>query len=159
MMAVATGTLTINAAFLREIKHDNRRLHELLERANWLLCRPPSNEGWLRQAAETLSEVRDQLALHFSLEEAYGYFEDALEAAPNLSERAFALRAQHRVLFTEACGIVEEAERKLYHETVRGTPQHLLERFHRWHSDLQRHEAAEAELITEAISNDIGVGD
>jgi predicted nuclease with TOPRIM domain len=158
-MAVVTGLLTINAAFLREIKEDNRRLHDLLERAGQLFVAPPSDDVRLRRVAEVLGEVRDQLALHFTLEEAYGYFEDALEAAPNLSERATALRAQHAELFAEACDLVEEAERNLYHETARRTTHHLAERFHRWHNDLRQHESAEATLIADALNDEIGVGD
>ena len=40
MSTTLTATVAINAAFLQEIKEDNRELHQLLHQANELLSRP-----------------------------------------------------------------------------------------------------------------------
>ncbi|MBW3596714.1 MAG: hemerythrin domain-containing protein [Planctomycetes bacterium] len=157
-MAVVTGTLSVNAAFLREIKEDNRRLHELWDETERLLASSPQ-EPSPRQVAEALGTLRDQLALHFSLEEAYGYFEDALDVAPRLSERAEELRSQHGALFLELCGIVERAEQWLYHETARDVLPAISRRYRRFLHALKEHETRETAMIMEALNDDVGVGD
>ncbi len=115
-MVTAQRTLTINAAFLLEIKEDNRELRQLLDDCAALLARPHGAGVELRRAAQLLGNLRDQLAMHFSLEEAYGYFDDAIDVAPRLSRQAEALRSQHPRLFVALCDLVEEAEQLLYHE-------------------------------------------
>ncbi len=115
-MATVTRTTTINAAFLKEIKEDNTDLRRQLSRTRELLSGEPSCIR-PRELVEMLGELRDQFALHFSLEEAYGYFEDAVDGAPWLHRQAEALRAEHRHLFLELCHLEDEAERLLYHET------------------------------------------
>jgi hypothetical protein len=157
-MAVASGLLTVNAAFLREIKDDNRRVHELLESAGALLAAAP-HESTPRSVVEGLAALRDQLALHFSLEEAYGYFEDAIDVAPQLSEKADELRSQHAGLFVAACQLVEAAERWLYHESRGDAFRRVAEQFARFQQEFREHESGEAELILEAWSCDVGVGD
>lgn len=157
-MAVATGLLTVNAAFLREIKDDNRRVHELLDQAGGLLATTP-REFPPRRVVEALSELRDQLALHFSLEEAYGYFEDAVDVAPRLSERAAELRSQHGAMFVALCQIVEEAERWLYHEAHGDVLHRVAEHFDKFRQEFREHESREAELILDAWGSDVGVGD
>jgi hypothetical protein len=158
-MAAVTGTLAVNAAFLREIKEDNRRLHELWDEAAGLLRADAPHPPAAREVAETLAELRDQLALHFALEEAYGYYEDAIDVAPRLSELAEELRSQHGELFLELCDIVERAEQWLYHETVRDLAPALAGRFGRFLRDLKKHESRETALIMEALNDDVGVGD
>ncbi len=157
-MAITTGTLTVNAAFLREIKEDNLRLRELLEVVQQ--CVHLANDRQrVRALAETLSELRDQLALHFSLEEAYGYFEDAVEVAPNLSERASELRSEHGSLFLEVCRLVETAEQLLYGEINGVAAPALAQQFDRFWQTLRQHEKREGDLIMEAFESDMGVGD
>ena len=77
-MALATHTVSINPAFLQEIKDDHHELRQLMHHVSAMLSRP----SWMRleydRLVELLTKLRDQLAMHFSLEEAYGYFEDAL---------------------------------------------------------------------------------
>ncbi|MEC8337022.1 MAG: hemerythrin domain-containing protein, partial [Planctomycetota bacterium] len=97
--AVLTRTLTVNAAFLAEIKEDNYRLRELLsegaeDAANGNLRRISA-----RERAELYIAIRDQLGLHFALEDAYGYFHDAIEDKPWLTKNAKALQGQHDIIF------------------------------------------------------------
>jgi hypothetical protein len=157
-MNVATRTLGVNAAFLREIKEDNQRLHEMLDEISELVTAASTHETTPRRLAETLSAARDQLALHFSLEEAYGYFEDAVDAAPQLSGRAEELRAQHGPLFLSLCQIVDEAEQWLYGESRR-TLAGIAREFGIFRQDFRQHESREADLILEAFDSDVGVGD
>ncbi len=162
-MAIALRTVTINPAFLREIKDDHHELRQLIHHSSAMfdasVVHGRATETDYKRLVELLAKLRDQLAMHFSLEEAYGYYEDAIVAAPHLSRRAEALRSQHYELYAEMCRGVETAEQLLYLAkperhlpSVASQYQAFLTRFH-------EHEAAECELILEAFNDDIGTGD
>ena len=99
---------TPNVAFLQEIKEDNQRLRDLLRDAAQILSLPRHVRKL--DLVKLLRELCDQLAMHFALENALGYLDDALEIAPRLSRRAKALRNEHDALFADFCEIVDEAE-------------------------------------------------
>ena len=160
MATVGSRTVAVNAAFLQEIKLDNTALRGLLEALRRL-----TSHGWTKTAQATrftmfLGELRDQLALHFALEEAYGYFEDAVAQAPRLCERALSLREQHAELFTELCELVEEAETATAaHLPLYRWANRLIVAFRRFDRRLKDHERAENALILAAFDDDLGVGD
>ena len=97
--------------------------------------------------------------MHFSLEEAYGYFEDAITVAPHLSKRAEALRSQHFDLYSELSRLVEKAEKLLYHEAADEAPRGLADGYRQFLNRFHEHEARESELILEAFDEDLGTGD
>jgi hypothetical protein len=156
-MKVLKKSLSLNAAFLQEIKEDNRQLGDLWQGVLALLARPRRVSA--RLIVDKMWDLRDQLAMHFALEDAYGYFENAIGQAPRLSEQAELLRAQHDELFLEMCELVEEAEKLLYDETPARSRTEMAVRFYRFHALFQEHEIRENELIFEAFDDDIGVGD
>ena len=158
-MSIVTGTVTVNAAFLQEIKEDNRELRRLLGTADGLIAEPANDRTVAKRWVDLLSELRDQLAMHFSLEEAYGYFDDAIDVAPRLSEQAEALRSEHETLFRVMCGLVESAERQLYRETSGRAHKKILRDFVSFRHKFHDHESRENELILESLDDDIGVGD
>jgi hemerythrin len=164
-VATINATLTINAAFLQEIKEDNREFHVLLSDCKTLFLDTMlvSPTGHLlvpaTQIVELLSSLRDQIAMHFSLEEAFGYFEDAISVAPRLSDWAEKLRDQHRTLYQEVCNLEEEAEKLCYHELPASYVEVISDHFSQFDRRLERHEADENELIMKALSEDIGAGD
>ena len=92
-VSISTTTVTVNAAFLQEIKEVNHELWQLLADLRHR-CQRPIAPGTCRVLVDKLCELRDQLALHFALEEAYGYFEDPVDVAPQLCRQADALLAQ-----------------------------------------------------------------
>lgn len=156
---IITATVTLNAAFFQEIKDDNLRLQELQQelREVFTADRPLGVSRFT--LIELLSELRDHLATHFALEEAFGYFDDPVDAAPHLCEEAERLRAQHCELFIEVCRLVDRAVDRLSDQgTIRGYRQVAYE-FHRFDAQLQEHERRENELIMRAFNNDIGIGD
>lgn len=159
MMLTQTGTITVNAAFLQDLKEDNVHLRRLLSALRGALSPPLGRRIRPANLADLLSCLRDQLATHFSLEEFFGYFDDALDVAPRFSARADVLRAQHATLFEEICDIVEEAEKLAYHETSGGAIPTIAQRYHAFHERLEAHESYENELIMDALNEDIGVGD
>lgn len=158
-MVTAQRTLTINAAFLQEIKEDNRELRHLLAECAAVLGWPRAAGIELRRIAQLLGKLRDQLAMHFSLEEAYGYFDDAIDVAPRLSRQAECLRSQHPRLFVALCDLVEAAEQLLYHERPPLELVDLASGFARFHQQLQDHEAQEDALIVQVFNEEIGGGD
>jgi hypothetical protein len=157
-MATVTKTITINAAFLQEIKEDNTDLRRQLNRTRELLSGEPSRIR-PRDLVEMLGELRDQFALHFALEEAYGYFEDAVDAAPWLHRQAEALRDEHRHLFLDLCHLEDEAERLLYHEAPTRVLRAIARDFHEFHERFFDHESRENDMILLSVSEELGDGD
>ena len=159
MSPVATQTITINAAFLQEIKEDNRELRELLKDAATVLsCRGRLARS-VKPATDCISRLRDQLAMHFALEEAYGYFEDAVAVAPRLSEKADYLKSQHVTLFADICAIAEDCERLLYRENSSGLDVRIVARYDRFRQELREHESDETALIFQSLNGEVGVAD
>jgi len=157
-MATVTKTITINPAFLQEIKEDNTDLRRQLNRTRQLLGGEPSRIR-PRDLVEMLGELRDQFALHFALEEAYGYFEDAVDAAPWLHRQAESLRDEHRHLFLDLCHLEDKAERLLYHEATPKVLRAIARDFHEFHERFFDHESRENDLILLSISEELGDGD
>lgn len=159
-MATVTATLTVNPAFLREFKEDNHELRQLLHHTSAMLARPRGMRFEGRRLVELLGKLRDQLALHFSLEEFYGYFEEALTVSPRISNRAAELRSQHAGLFLELCRLADRAEGRLYeHHLNRRAVQSLGTQFAAFQTRLEQHEAGENSLILEAFDEELGDGD
>src|SRR6185295_2152678 len=104
---------TVNPAFLQEIKEVNQELWESFADLRHR-CSRPLGPGMCRHLVDWLSELRDQLALHFALEEAYGYFDEPLEVAPQLGEKAERLRGEHRDLYSEFSDLVDRAEKMFF---------------------------------------------
>ena len=151
------GRLMINAAFLQEIKEDNRQLKTLWDRLVPMLAYPETAQNHWGELVAGLAELRDQLAIHFSLEEAYGYFDDAVDAAPQLSVQAEGLKAEHPKLFAQ---VRDLADRIL--ETNVEQIEHVgrfLRHFDRFRRNFEQHEEAELKLILQSFDDDLGVGD
>ena len=153
------SSVTLNAAFLKEVKDLNDELDTTLKWVDDMCSRP----WWMRRHAnvfvELLNKLRDQLGMHFALEEAYGYFDDPAYVAPHLSDRIDALRKQHPVLFVELCACIEHAEALLEAGNVASLVVRIGGRVESFRSKLQRHEQDENALIMELYCEDIGVGD
>jgi hypothetical protein len=158
-MSIATGTVSVNAAFLQEIKEDDREFRQLLCQAGEMLGPTHLSTVEPRRILEHLCRLRDQLALHFTLEEAYGYFEDAIGSAPQLSDQAEQLRNQHQTLFGDFCRTVDAAEQLTTSDADDHARARLARMFHNFRADMQLHEAREHDLILAAFNEDYGAGD
>lgn len=159
MASMLTRTVTVNAAFLQEIKDDNRELHELIEQLHQMFAQQHWNHHRVRDLADACDQLRDQLAMHFSLEEAYGYFEDAVQQAPRLCDKAERLQAEHSTLYIAASNLAEDAEKLLYSEDGAVGIGRLERQFDALYLLLEDHESREQDLILAAFDEDIGVGD
>ncbi len=149
--------LSVNAAFLKDIKDDNRELKSLIDRLYPLLEHPQIASNHWSELLTLLADLRDQLAFHFSLEEAFGYFENAIETAPQFSLLAESLQSDHAGLFEwirELADRAPEVEVDSVDKISR-----FVDQFKRFRAALEQHETAEIELILQALDDDLGVGD
>ena len=156
-MASIVQTVTLDPVFMQEIKEDDRQLRLVLDRFRELVFDRSLAETDRPRLARLVMDVRDRLAFHFTLEEAYGYFDDPVTVAPRLSERVEELRVEHDELYADLGRISDlfedlESFQAVDLATFREMSCEFLHRF-----DL--HEAAENALISQAFNEDIGVGD
>ena len=150
-----TRTVTVNPAFLQEIKEVNEELWELLGQLRHCFQRP-IGAGHCRQLVEKLGTLRDQLALHFALEEAFGYFEDPAYVPISVGESAERLRQEHRTLYVWLNNLVERAEQMAYELQYAELALWLGPQFEKFDTALRDHETRENELIMDALELDIG---
>lgn len=158
-MMIAAGTVAINPAFLEEIKNDHRELWSLLKRIRGCCAALETASASLDEFIGLLYELRDALGMHFALEEAYGYFDDAIDVAPHIADNAERLRNQHRVLYGEINDLAEVAEELQFAQVATSAIRELVEGFERFDAKLTAHEADERRLLMSAYLDDIGVGD
>jgi hemerythrin-like domain-containing protein len=151
------GRLTVNAAFLKEIKDDNRQLKTLWDQLVPLVNHVETARNHWPELIAGLAELRDQLAIHFSLEEAYGYFDEAIDIAPHHSLQAESLRGQHSTLF-EMIRDLADAITDVDPDREEKVSQ-LLKRFVTFQDAFKQHEEAELKMILDSFDDDIGVGD
>lgn len=149
--------LSVNAAFLKDIKDDNRHLKMLLDQIAPLASHRQTAVNHWSELVKLFGELRDQLAFHFALEEAYGYFDEAIGTEPQLSAIAESLRGQHGGLFKtirdlsdSAADVAPDRDEKIAR---------LVTGYQQFRSSLEAHEEAELKLILQALEEDLGVGD
>jgi hypothetical protein len=166
MTGVLTGVVGVNAAFLRDIKEDNRELRLLMRRAERLSAAPDKVFLGPAAARELIEALRDQVALHFTLEEAFGYFDQTWGTPPEFASWAERLRAQHLPLYQQICDLAIRAEKRLieppdgnFEEPAVNAIHALLDSLAAFLRRLHSHESAENQLILDALELDIGVGD
>ncbi len=154
--AEAVG-VTINVAFLQEIKEEFE-FRQLLNRVqqNMNSEQPPKP----REASEMLQGLRDELETYFTLEECYGYFQQAAVSNPSVSIKAADLQSQHERLFLQFNALVEMSEQIVYHEcSSEISVANLASELDVFCKNLSDHEQNEMELMMRMCNEDIGVGD
>ena len=155
-MLTATRTVTVNTAFFQEIKEDEEQLRMLLQRTREA-CEAVLHTGFpTSRLASLFAALRDQIAMCFALEEAYGYFDDPVSVAPHLSERADLLRDQHGQLYEEISRLTESAQDTAHRNGDPRATRRLALRFMTFYDQFQEHETDENELIMQAYAVDIG---
>ena len=149
--------LSVNAPFMKDIKDDNRELKRLHDEIQPLIEHVEKAVNHWAEVVLLVGELRDQLAFHFSLEEAYGYFDEAIETEPQMSVRAEALRGEHSHLFNELCQLAEAFTdlEPSDHDRVEEAVESLMA----FQAKFQHHEEAELKLILAAMDDDLGVAD
>jgi hypothetical protein len=142
-----TRTVTVNAAFLQEIKEVHEELWQLFRDVRQTLSEPLHVPSRRRNLIGQLERLRDQLALQFALEEAYGYFEDPAYVAPRQCEQAGELRAEHRKLYAQLCELVEDAQQWHHDGQWSLFRSRVVAEFAAFDNRFQLHESREHQLI------------
>lgn len=156
---VATQTVTVNAAFLEEVKEVNLELWQLMRETRMLLNDPSQRPLNPHRLLGRLVRLQDNIAMHFALEEFYGYFDDPLAVQPRLSEAALCLREEHSGLYLQLSELIELVEAHVHRRTVCRVLRAVRERFNTFVGEFTEHELRERELILEVYDGDIGEGD
>ena len=103
-----------------------------------------------------LSHLHDEVLDHFQFEEAGGYFSQATELAPRLTEHADMLLKQHPALAAQLAKVEETAQQDApsdaWWQTLAGEFEEFVGQFH-------AHEHAETALLQEAFNRAIGTDD
>ncbi len=153
--AESTG-VTLNVAFLRDIKQDTPSLQTQSS-----VIRHSLEGGSItpRLTVDLLTQYRDDLETYFALEEFYGYFSNAAVTNPTISSQAAKLRAEHVELFLNLNQVIELAEQILYHEcSTEITLQQVAQRFDALAISFDAHEQREMELMMRLCNEEIGGG-
>lgn len=157
--STTTRTVTVNAAFLQEIKEVNQDLWRLLADVRRMCETPATIDSAPRRFFGLVEELRDHLALHFALEEAYGYFEDPIDVAPRLCKQADKLRAEHYALYLMIVDLSTSAEGLTGPSRAIGAVLTVVSQFQAFDQQFKHHESLENALIMQEYGDDIGVGD
>lgn len=158
-METLLSTTAVNAAFLLEVKQVHHELWAVLAELHEILARPLPVAVNPQHLLRLFGQLRDGLALLFTLEEAYGYFDDPVRVSPQCSHEAMHLRSQHRELYLEISQLVEHVERHYDRRELADWIVVIAGAFMRFHRRLQIHEARENALIQQAYDEDLGGGD
>lgn len=144
---LAKPHVTVNAAFMREIKEASEELWQSLHEMTYLCSHPLSIRMHPKRSVELLEELQDQLGMYFTLEEYYGYFEGPASVDLHFSDRVSALRAQHQTMYLDICAIVDRAERLLDQRRLASLTHHIAVRVAAFYEQLMAHEADEQNLL------------
>ena len=148
--------LTLNVAFLNDIKQDTEKPDELIGELKRLLMR--SEFGEPSRLVFLLSRLRDELETYFALEEFYGYFDSAKTSHSRISLQAEGLQSQHETIYLEVCELVEMAESALYREKpIEQSWPAIVAGFHSFVQNFHSHEQQEQELMMQLCNDDLGV--
>ena len=141
------GTLSINPAFLQEIKDSNPDLWQTLDEVRQV-CQ--SHDGRLevsRRLVRCLDALRDHLALQFALEESYGYIDIPTAVAHAADSAVEDVRGQHCALYLEISELCERAEELQYRGLAAEQLEQLIGETRSFDARLRRHEKLESDLI------------
>ncbi|MEZ6090909.1 MAG: hypothetical protein R3C05_23375 [Pirellulaceae bacterium] len=146
LMQTKLKLLTVNPAFLQEIKDSNQELWDTLHAVRQLCDSDQSRADVARGLVRLLNELRDHLSLQFALEESYGYLEGrfrwiAGSVIPQLA------RSQHCRLFLQLADLCELAEELQYRGFSLNEVAGLVEQVELFDQSLQQHERLENDLI------------
>lgn len=151
-----TEDVMLRPEYIQDIDDDNRHLHTLMTALGALINNRLVLRNHLTRLVTLLNEFRDQLAVHFTLEEAYGYFDDAIDSAPRLAASASRLREEHSELFAMLVAIADEANDASAHQFPAAQVNKIVQLLHDFNAVLNEHEKNELRLAFEALHRDLG---
>ena len=154
-MAVATSTktLSVNAAFLQDIKDNNPDLWLTFNQLRAIChdssdgCRLHSLIDTARLLSHTLDALRTHIGLQFSLEESYGYIELPAHADVTNERQIESVLSQHCTLYLMISDLAEQAQELQYRGAEPEQLTQLIQSAQHFDTEFQRHECDENKLI------------
>lgn len=148
-MSISTTVtaITVNPAFLQEIKDSNLSLWQAIDRLESLYTPDEDRVRKLNCLVPLLGELRDLLGLQFALEETYGYMEVPTAVAPVNLHLLQDIRSQHCTLYLAVNELAEQAEELQYRGYVSEKVDMLLAEVREFELRFRDHERMEADLI------------
>lgn len=143
----SVATTMVNAAFLQEVKDANLQYWQSVHDFKRLLNQNAEVLGLSIKLVRLLSELRDSMALEFSLEETYGYIEGNCAGNSVSASKAGQAKSQHRELYLHLQEISEIAEEAQYRGTIVQDYAALVDQCREFLAALEAHEKHESELI------------
>lgn len=142
-----------NTERVTDVHRRRQPLQDAAHRLDEALCRPIDQEDWLTRVSDALDVVEHRLDDHIdSVVGDGGMYDEIRDIAPQLDNRLRSLQADHATIK----GLIDQTradiELGLDRDAVRSSAMMLLSR-------LARHCQKTADLIYEAYTIDIGVGD
>lgn len=141
------ATTMVNAAFLQEVKDSNLQFWQNVHDFKRLLNSPAGPIEHSTKLVKLLDELRDSMALEFSLEETYGYIDGSYSAHSVSAAKAGLAKQQHRELYLRLHEISESAEEAQYRGTIAEDFSSLVALCKEFLVALEAHEKHESELI------------
>jgi hypothetical protein len=139
---------SVNAAFLQEVKDSNLQLWTALRKIRNLRNEAGANNLKSRIFVSSLGELRDAIALEFSLEETYGYIESvSVPPLPYGCADAGTAKAQHCELYLQLHELCEQSEEAQYRGTISRDLNQYFDAFDAFDAALRAHEELESDLI------------
>jgi iron-sulfur cluster repair protein YtfE (RIC family) len=136
-----------------QVLRGHHELRGLLAQLHRLLA---DRAAAMTDIASNVSTLQQRLQEHFRIEEEGGYFVEAVDLAPRVSDRVAALEREHSQLLRQ----IQELHRFAgYCSGAAGERQKLEVDFHEFSGSLMRHENVENELLQEVFNDDIGSND
>ena len=145
--SIHTNTLTVNPAFLQEIKDSNPDLWDTVHQLRQACECEEEPAKTARSLARLLDGLRDHLALQFSLEESYGYLEVPSQPCRAIGELATQTQSQHCALYLRLSELAEQAEELQYRGVEPTQLRKLVQSTQDFDAQLRDHEQTENELI------------
>ncbi len=136
---------------MQEVKESNVELWDVIHELRHLVEGATSSAANAKRLVSLLSQLRDQLAFAFSLEEAYGFIEGCRGIAPRIAQRAQLAKQQHRELYLRIHELCETAEEAQYRGVADREFNELLAATVDFDAQFRAHEQLESELMTEGL--------
>lgn len=157
MQSKTTTTLTVNPAFLQEIKDSNPELWCCVRKLREACEIYVASSVDPRQLVDLIAELREHLQLQFELEESFGFIECPGAVSHRLCELAEQAHGQHFRLFLQLSDLHEFADELQYRGCSATEVSQLIQETLDFDEALQEHERCESELIDSAYFDQRGI--
>lgn len=139
--------VTINAAFLQEVKEANSQLWETQYSLRTIAQQKSVSEPEIHAWVAKLTDFRRQLSTEFALEETYGYISSAQHQHIKVGVDPSVTLKQHRELYLQLLEVCERVEESQYVGTILRDFRIHVACFQEFDAGMSEHERLESQMI------------